>query len=206
MVQQVKVVPDNKLHIELTWETKGDPVVGDKKGADLDLHLAHPLASGVKGQKDLDGNGEPDPWLARCFDCFWANPNPPWGDPFDLADNPSVDLDDYDGEGPENLSIKTPETNIFYTISAYAWTDAGYGKSTPRIRVFIDKELVFDKKGPLMGNGDMWCVAQVAYDPKATTTTAKANLIKPCKGADANGNLLTHKYPQVMPGTNLKCP
>ncbi len=201
----IEVVPDDKLHIELTWTTKGDPVVGDDKGADLDLHLAHPLASSVPGQPDLDGNGEPDPWWARCYDCFWFNPTPKWGDAFDVADNPSVERDDADGEGPENLSVKVPETNTWYTIGAYTWSDGKFGASLPRIRIFIDKELVFDKTGPALNTGDMWCAAQVSYDPLATTTNAKVKLIKACKGADGAGNLVTHNYPQFDPKKPMNC-
>lgn len=205
LTQVVEVVPDNKLHIELTWTTPGDPTPGDNKGADLDLHLAHPLGGSEKGQPDLDGNKEPDPWWSICYDCFWLNPKPEWGDPFDVADNPSVDRDDKDGEGPENLSIKIPETETWYTISAYVWHDANFGHSIPRIRIYIDKELVFDKTGPKLNTHDMWCVGQISYDPLATTTNAKVKLIKECPGADSAGNLLTPKYPPVSATKSLKC-
>ncbi|MCO4763154.1 MAG: hypothetical protein KC502_16675 [Myxococcales bacterium] len=202
---KVPVLPDNKLHVELTWETKGDPKKGDDKGPDLDLHLTHPKAKEGKGQPDLDGNGEPDPWYAKCYDTFWLNPNPGWGDAFDINDNPSVDLDDKNGEGPENISVKVPETNIWYTVGAYYWEDFGMGPSRPRVRIYIDKELVFNKLGPLLKQGDMWCAGEVAYDPKAVTLNAKAKLIRACKGADNNGNLVTAKYPPINPAKSLKC-
>ncbi len=204
-VSVLTVVPNNKLHIELTWDTPNDKDKTDGKGADLDLHLAHPDATSVSGQPDLDGNKEPDWWWAPCFDCFWLNPAPEWGDPFDLADNPKVELDDQDGWGPENIAIPIPETGVDYTISVYAWDDANLGASTPRIRIYVDKQLVIDQVGPALNERDMWCVGQISYDPKATTTAAKQKLFKPCKGADNKGNLVTPKYPPVSPTKNLKC-
>lgn len=201
----VTVVPDNKLHVELTWETAGDKDKTDAKGADLDLHIAHPKAMTIAGQKDLDGNGDPDWWWAQCYDNFWLNANPEWGDPFDVADNPNVDLDDTDGWGPENLSMAIPETDTWYAVGVYVWDDANMGPSKPRIRIYIDKELVIDRVGPMLSERDMWCVGEVSYDPLATTLNAKAKLFRPCKGAGADGNLVTPKYPPVSPTKNLKC-
>ncbi|MEY3014496.1 MAG: hypothetical protein RIT45_3231 [Pseudomonadota bacterium] len=201
--QVVQVVPDNKLHVELTWTTKGDTDPLDKKGSDLDLHLAHPLATTLAGQPDLDGNGTPDPWWAKCYDCFWINSNPQWGDASDLDDNPSVDLDDTDGWGPENLSMKWPEEGEKYWVGVYAWYDNGFGPSQPRIRIYLDKKLVFDKKGPELKTGDMWCVGRVKWDSQSTNPAAD---IEPCPGADNNGNLVTPNYPAAKPSRTWTCP
>ncbi|MDP6945126.1 MAG: hypothetical protein QF464_13335, partial [Myxococcota bacterium] len=55
-VYKVLVQPDQAIHVELTWVTPGDPDETDSgpvAGSDLDLHFAHPNASGP----DLDENG-----------------------------------------------------------------------------------------------------------------------------------------------------
>lgn len=199
----VEVVPDNKLHVELTWTTAGDTDPLDKKGSDLDLHLAHPLATTLSGQPDLDGNGSPDPWWAPCYDCYWINKTPQWGDLSDADDNPNVDLDDQDGWGPENISIKWPEEDKYFWVGVYAWFDGGFGPSQPRVRIYLDKKLVFDKKGPELKTGDMWCVAQVKWDSASTNPSAD---VKPCPGSDGNGNLVTAKYPAPSNPTSGKCP
>lgn len=197
------VVPDNKLHIELTWDTPGDPDQADEKGADLDLHLAHPDAPTLKGQPDLDGNGEPDPWWAQCYDCFWINKSPTWPDVSDTDDDPNVDLDDTNGQGPENISMAWPLENEKYWIGVYYWSDGGYGASTPRLRIYLDKVLVVDKLGPKLNKGDMWCAGQVKWDPKSSNPSAD---VTPCKGADNSGNLVTPNYPPASPAQQWTCP
>lgn len=70
----VVVVPEEAVHIELIWDTPGDADQTDEgpvAGADMDLHLAHPLASGA----DLDCDGKPDPWFDTNFDCFGLTAN-----------------------------------------------------------------------------------------------------------------------------------
>jgi hypothetical protein len=53
---EILVIPDNAIHIELLWSTPGDPDNtdgGPAAGADMDLHLAHPKATGP----DIDCDG-----------------------------------------------------------------------------------------------------------------------------------------------------
>lgn len=197
------VVPDNKLHVELTWDTPGDPDPTDDKGADLDLHLAHPDAPTVPGQPDLDGNGDPDPWWAQCYDCFWINKAPTWPDLSDPDDDPNVDLDDTNGQGPENISMAWPLENEQYWVGVYYWSDGGFGPSTPRVRIYLDKVLVVDKLGPKLNKGDMWCAGRVKWNPKSTNPSAD---VTPCKGADKSGNLVTPNYPAASPSQQWTCP
>lgn len=201
--QTVKVVPDNKIHVELTWTTAGDADPTDDKGADLDLHFAHPDAGNVLGQKDIDGNGEPDPWNAQCLDCFWINKAPKWDDMSDADDDPSNDLDDTDGLGPENTSMAWPPVGQKYWIGVHAWHDGGMGPSVPRVRVYLDKVLVFDKKGPPLKKADMWCVGRVRWNPDSKNPSAD---VEPCPGADKDGNLLTSSYPVASATKVWTCP
>lgn len=198
----VRVVPDNKLFVELTWVTPGDDDETDDAGADLDLHLAHPLASKVCDQPDLDKNGEPDPWCAPCYDAFLVNKTPDWGQSGNALDDPGLDLDDGDGAGPENTSIPVPETDLPYTIGVYYWDDNGFGPSVPKVRIYLDGELAWEKKGPQMVTGDMWCVASASWRPDDPDY---ADNIQPCPGADDDGVLLTKKYPFCSPLESYEC-
>jgi hypothetical protein len=208
------VVPDDKLHVELTWTTAGDNNTTDKAGTDMDLHLAHQDAHKA-GMPDADGNGEPDPWNNLC-DCFVYNKVTNWGD---LAGDFNADavmkLDDLDGWGPENINVHTPQAGFTYTVGAYYYIDkpqdpngkllndpatgkpyAPMGPSVPRVRVYLDLATTpqFDNTGPSMVKGDMWCVQQVTWH---------TNAFVPCKGAD-NGVLLTPLYP-LAPATLPVC-
>ena len=209
LIFNLTVISDDKLHVELTWATPGDPDQYDQNlkdakgnvikhnGTDLDLHLAHPDAVSQPGQKDLDGNGEADPWFAVCHDCYVLNKTPEWGDLQDPDDNAHLDLDDQDGWGPENASILTPEPGFLYHIGVFNWDengDWGFGPSTPRVRVYINKLLTLDKTGPAMVAYDMWCVGRVSQDPPQ---------VLPCKNAPSQGNILTHKYPYKLPADGI---
>ncbi len=209
------VVPDDKLHTELTWTTAGDPNPTDTLGTDMDLHLAHPNAVKAK-MPDADGNGIPDPWGNLC-DCFVNNPVTTWGDPADPTDDAILALDDRDGWGPENININTPQTGFTYAIGVRYWfdkpTDAKTGKiatdpstgkpfgsmgpSIPRVRIYLDANATpaYDLAGPSMVSGDMWCVGEVTWHK---------NAFAPCTGADAKGVLLTHFYP-IYPATLAPC-
>jgi hypothetical protein len=200
-VFELIVVPDDMVHVELTWDTPGDPDKTDEGqdpitkqfvGSDMDLHTAHDHALQVAGQKDLDKNGEPDPWWAPGCDCFWFAKKPKWGDAGDLDDDPRLDRDDTDGWGPENLNIKVPEKGRVYHLGVHYSADSKFGVSTPRVRVFLDASLQpqFDLLGPVMATNDLWCVGRVSWQP---------NKLEPCKGADATGKLLTKNYPQPAP-------
>lgn len=181
----VAVVPDIALHMELLWQTPGDlnPYdVGPAAGADLDLHFAHPLASSL----DLDCDGSGDPWFSNPFDAFWFNPNPAWDGPT-TADDPSLDLDDMDGAGPENLNLAAPAGSsadpIAYAIGVHYWNDHGYGKSIATVRLYTAGTLAFEVTQVLQPL-DMWYVAKLHWPNTLTGGTAK--LLQPCYQAGAS--------------------
>lgn len=206
---ELLVVPDDKLHVELTWDTPGDSNKtdeGDKDGklpdgkyagADMDLHLAHPDALDQPGQPDLDKDGTPEPWNATCYDCFVLNTLPQWGDLSDYDDDASLDRDDKDGWGPENINLFLPEPGLQYFVGVYYWSANSFGKSTPTVRIYLDGQSspFLVKTGPLMAQGELWCAGRVSWKPSA---------VVPCKNADAQGNLL-HKAVPLPTSAALKC-
>ncbi len=207
---KLNVTPDDKLHIELTWDTPGDAdktdvgidakgkkADGSYAGTDLDLHLANALAEDQAGQKDYDKNGVADPWFAVCYDCSVFNGYPDWDEFGNYLDNPKLDRDDKDGWGPEIIYIKEPPAGAVYSIGVLYNAAHSFGKSIPTVRVFVDGELqaMTSKVGPEMVEGDLWCAGQVSWQP---------NKFQACPGADGQGNLLTHKYPVVIQGS-LQC-
>lgn len=199
------VIPDDKLHIELTWTTVGDKIPTDELGTDLDLHLARPVGVAAK-LPDLDGNGEPDPWGSQC-DCFAWHKLAKWDDPMNDDDDARLDLDDFDGWGPEIINVRVPIKGQKYQIGVRDWFDKptdkngvplkdpvtakpypSFGVNVPRVRVYLDASQTpaLDTTGPEMIAGDMWCVRVVSWSP---------NTLVPCTGADSQGVLLTPSYP-----------
>ncbi|PIE19205.1 MAG: hypothetical protein CSA66_02860, partial [Proteobacteria bacterium] len=172
----VLVQPDQAIHVELTWVTPGDADetdTGEGHGSDLDLHFAHQSANGP----DLDGDGLPDPWFDDDWDAFWYNTEPNWGsfDP-NAKDDPSLDRDDIDGAGPENLNLSAPEDGVTYAIGVHYWNDWGFGAADATVKVFHYADLVYDATLPAMERLDMWCVGKIHWPVPAVERCAAEGL------------------------------
>lgn len=150
--------------VELTWETPNDPDptdqcgTGKDCGADVDLHIVHRYAGG----QDLDKDGKPDGFFDKKWDCFWFNPRPLWvegGDP--ILDQPRLDRDDTDGAGPENFHYDRSPPGECYKVGIHYWDDHKFGASYPTLRVFLDGDLKYHKKGPKLKMQNMWIAGEV---------------------------------------------
>jgi hypothetical protein len=165
-VSTVYVNPNEAIHIELLWNTPNDPDqtnTGNNAGADLDMHFTHPLAV---GGYDGDGDGTMDGWFDIPYDCFWDNEEPNWNS-FDPAidDNPSLDRDDTDGAGPENVNLNIPENGVKYKVGVHYWDDHGFGPSLATVRTYIYGVPVFEVSGIELLHRDMWTVTEVEWPP-----------------------------------------
>jgi hypothetical protein len=163
----VLVIPDQAIHVELLWDTPADldqTDSGPAAGADMDLHFAYNLASGP----DLDCDGSGDPWFNSPFDAFWFNANPNWGSATGAGeDDPSLDLDDTDGAGPENLNLAQPEGSIgdeiAYSVGVHYWNDHGYGTSFATMAIYINGALSMQLVKVEMAPRDMWYVGKINW-------------------------------------------
>lgn len=172
-VAEVAVIPDEAIHVELIWQTPNDPDPTDEgagKGADLDLHFAHPFAATT----DVDENGEVDPWFDQPFDCFWFNKEPDWEVIGELADNPSLDRDDTDGLGPENLNLDQPADGATYRIGVHYWNDHGFGSSLATVRIYLYSIPMWEEADVLLEEYDMWEAATIEW-PSGTTLPVLEN-------------------------------
>jgi len=169
----VHVDSDVAIHVEILWNTPADPDQSDEgpvAGSDVDLHFAHPFAT---GGYDGDGDGKPDGWFDGQFDCFWFNHHPNWGslDPA-IDDDPGLDRDDSDGAGPESVNLATPENGLTYKIGVHHWDDHGYGVSYVTVRVYIFGALVEEIANVPLANHDMWTVGTIDW-PAGTVNVAR---------------------------------
>lgn len=165
---EVVVIPDEAIHIELLWDTPGDfdqTDEGANAGADVDLHFIHPLApSDPEAAVDDDGDGEPDPYCDKPYDCFWQNRTPDWAVEGPLSgDDPRLDRDDTDGAGPENVNLNDPEEDISYRVAAHYWDAHGYGMSKVTARIYIYEELREEWADVEMWQHDLWLVGFVSW-------------------------------------------
>jgi hypothetical protein len=157
----LKAVPSEKLHIQLTWDTPADRDQTDDLGTDVDLHLLHPQASGW-----FSGDG---------LDCFFENGTPDWGRPGDPSDDPTLDIDDVNGAGPENINIARPQSTEAYRrgyrVGVHYYSADGLGagadlgplESVATVRIFVNGEMAYEGSRALAETRDFWTAAEVKF-------------------------------------------
>ena len=180
-VVTIQAQPDEAIHIQLTWTTQGDQDATDDSGADLDLHLLHPYAQtwGQRGAVDE-------------YDCFFLNGTPDWGQVGNVRDDPILDIDDFSGGGPENISLTEPENTdaiggpylvgVHYYSSVDRETLFDYGPSDARLRIYIRGELAWEftdmsasgTENPgvktMDATGHFWDAAEITWPDGQITT------------------------------------
>lgn len=130
-------IPTYGIRIELTWNTGG---------TDLDAHLIRP-----SGQYwDI-----PD-------DCHWRNKDPDWGLSEVTEDNPSLDRDDVNGYGPENITLEQPYEQGIYQYIVHYWSDHGHGPSTATVRVWINDVKVAEYSKE-MSDEEVWNCCSIEW-------------------------------------------
>ena len=148
----IKAIPQEDIHVQLVWDTPGDPDQTDTTGADLDLHYLSPKATA---------------WNKSPYDIFWHNKEADWGQQNVKSDDPSLDIDDTDGAGPENVNHNNPVSGQGYTVGVYYYDDHGFGPSYATVRIYVDGTLAKEYKNKFMsGTFDFWKVAIINWPTK----------------------------------------
>ena len=131
--------PKEDLHIQLVW---------DHPTADLDLHL-------------LREGGMP---FTHEGDTYFSNRLPQWF-PDNPESNPSLDVDDNEGYGPENINIETPLPGSTWTILAHYWNKQTDGDpyTVASLRIYARGQEVADISESLETDEVMWTVAEIQW-------------------------------------------
>jgi hypothetical protein len=146
---QINAIPNEDIHIQLTWFTPADPDQTDAVGTDFDLHYMHPNATA---------------WNKSPWDVFWNNRGADWGVLGDTSDDPSLDIDDTDGAGPENLNHDHPEANKAYAVGAHYYANNGFGPSYATIRIYLQGQLRLEAKDFYMDKvDDFWLLGYIVW-------------------------------------------
>jgi hypothetical protein len=153
---------DDVFRVELLWNL--DVQAGD--ASDLDLHLLHPTASS---------------WFDPALDCHFANCRDgslSWQFAAGPDPSPSLDVDDRDGRGPENINITSPE-DITYRIGVQYFAANGLAQpSAAIVNVFCfgslastlgPVDLTADVADP--EQNDLWEAADVTFDNATASCT-----------------------------------
>lgn len=158
---QIRAQPNEKIHVQLVWHTPKDEIVGNNDGADVDLHFTR-IPQGTWGDRGTAAqrNG---------WDIFFDNREATWLIPDGAPENPSLDRDDTDGEGPENVNLDDPNPCAWYAVGVHYFDDKGFEESYATVRIYINGQKRFEKVNiPLevgsMATGDFWLVAYIHWD------------------------------------------
>ncbi len=138
-------IPIVPISIELTWDTDG---------TDVDSHLIAPCYA------MWDSFG----------DCYFVTDNPDWdgvgGSGTD--GDPSLDVDDTNGYGPENIVLVAPPFNGTYQYKVHYYSAHGHGPSTATVKIWINGVKVFEDSKTIY-DGDVWDCACIDW-PSGTVT------------------------------------
>lgn len=145
----IEAVASGEIHVQTTWDTPGDPDQTDAHGSDVDLHLRH----------------EGGFWDAAPLDCYFGNTNPDWG-PAGPVGDPSLDIDDVDGAGPENIKVSEPQVGGGpYRVGLHYFHDRGMGHSDVTVRVFFGGVLAGEFEERLDATNDFVEVTDIHWGP-----------------------------------------
>lgn len=153
----IQVIPSEDLHVQLVWDTPDDADQTDDEGTDVDLHLRHPLA---------------EAWAQAPLDCHFANTSPDWG-PAGPQANPSLDIDDVNGAGPENINLDAPEDTAAlgagYRVGVHYYrsehlVDGGPAGSLATVRIFLGGVLAGEFERWLPSTDNLWEVAEIHWE------------------------------------------
>jgi hypothetical protein len=124
----LSVVTQATFYFELVWSTPNDSDPTDQNGTDLDLLLRQSNATR---------------WDDPLYVCYFANPNPDWGDRGPV-DNPSLDVVDDNGQGPEVIRINeiNPLSSTSYTLGVHyfgsgIFGEGNFGPSIALVKVYF---------------------------------------------------------------------
>ncbi len=140
----ILAVPQETVHIQLVWTNPDDPDEQDLSGADVDLHLVK-MGQGT--------------WFDPIWDTYYRNPAPVW-----RPEHPSLDIDDTNGHGPENINMDDPGDCAWFAVGAHYFQDHGYGTAYVTVRIYLENVLVFELPNqPLYRTGEFWDVARIHW-------------------------------------------
>ena len=123
----------NNLHIQLIWHIPDAP----EETTDLDLHLV----------KLPEGS-----WFDNMWDCYYANIQPSWG-----GNDPSLDIDSVDDNGPENINMTLNNNCNWYAVGVHHFSN-DRPNAMATIRIYMGEVHIYEYENKELSGHDFWDV------------------------------------------------
>jgi hypothetical protein len=144
-VVDIDVKPSEDLLVQLVW---------DHPSADFDLHI-------------MQGGGTP---FTHESDCYFSNRNPvggpdqpTWSENPD--ENPTLDVDDDRGYGPENANIVHPAPGSRWVVLAHYWNKQTDGDptATASVRLFVYGRQAVELTQTFSEDEQLWRAVEITW-------------------------------------------
>ncbi|MBM4280238.1 MAG: hypothetical protein FJ137_05605 [Deltaproteobacteria bacterium] len=162
-IVDIDVKPSEDLHMQLVW---------DHPSADFDLHV-------------MQAGGTP---FTHETDCYFSNRNPvrsaetpTWS--FEVEENPSLDVDDDRGYGPENANIVHPAPGSRWVVLVHYWNKQTDGDptATATLRLFVYGRQAIELSQTFADDEQLWRAIELTWGdtPLAPPTLAQLGVVEP---------------------------
>lgn len=144
-------IPAQNLWVEMFWQYPEE---------DMDLHLIAP-GQNWQSAKNTDN------------DCYYSNCTPSnwfgaldWGQQGNTTDDPSLDIDDIPGTGPENINIYNPESTGTYTVVVHDYqgsTNDVQGPNEVTVNIYLNGVLEWTDTRAISGENTFTPFAKIDW-------------------------------------------
>ena len=140
---RVTVAPFDTLYVQILWDNPQDPDQTDFDGADLNLHLLKQ----TRGAQWFD-----------TFDCTSGNRSPDW-----FPEAPIMIMEDFNGAGPEAISLDNPEQCQWYAVGVDYMPDRDFGPAHVTMSIFVNGAMVAQHRATLEKPEEFWDAARIHW-------------------------------------------